>query len=42
MNLSAWAFIFGACGVFFKIAMFSLVKTASNTWVYRLSRSRRR
>lgn len=42
MNLSAWAFIFGACDALFKIAMFSLVKAASNAWVYRLSRPRRR
>ncbi|WP_405785526.1 hypothetical protein OG512_38400 [Streptomyces sp. NBC_01378] len=42
MNLSSWAFTFGACGALFKIAMFSLVKTASKASVYFASRSRSR
>jgi hypothetical protein len=41
-NLSAWAFIRGVCGALFRISMSPAVKTASNAWVYLLSRSRSR
>jgi hypothetical protein len=42
MNLSTWAFIFGACGADLRISMPAAVKTASNAWGSRLSRSRSR
>ncbi|WP_327249114.1 hypothetical protein [Streptomyces sp. NBC_01320] len=42
MNLWAWTFVFGACGAFFKIDMFSRVKMVSKASVYFASRSRSR
>jgi hypothetical protein len=33
MNLSAWAFLFGACGAVLRVSMPSAVKAGSNAWV---------